>query len=544
MNVRFISSKKIPTNVFLGTAEILDDKDQLEPSYGGFVSSERKCKSGFQCPATNQCVDDCSECEGFSQNGDPSRARGKKARNWCERSTSQSMCYDDNWVSEYRGVTVGQWCEGMEKVTVDITEELDFRETGENLCRQACCSDPDCVIYQMDKGDAEKSGAEFKKGDSVQCSLGLETSGGKPLFKCAGVASKKSRSKAEPVGMALSARGCTGGSVACMTKRTCVDHCRTECMGAPLHNADKGVCETETSADEEQLDFAFDASHKHAFKDNFVSATPKLSTNSDDAYYLEEKQQQSTRYGEQDDILALQMNSKKVVSGEKHDMAEACDSLKDSEDESMLCFFDEDGGDGKNGACVCEFKKKEDCSTWFADEKQLKYVVEDSGMLIFTGDMCTCDSAQTDGMYKCTFGLQKEIPKVKPDKTDTASLTLAGRKDAVCQPNKCDDVMNEKMPGASGTVVSFGTHNCGYTYSGSTGDYYCDSKCNCHQELDDDDIEKGKELEDDECTETVCAGMSKCSPLNYGSYGCGYSCENEGGDFFFCSQDCDCESDE
>ena len=30
-------------NYFLGTAEMLDDKDQLEPSYGGFVSSELKC---------------------------------------------------------------------------------------------------------------------------------------------------------------------------------------------------------------------------------------------------------------------------------------------------------------------------------------------------------------------------------------------------------------------------------------------------------------------------------------------------------------------
>jgi len=527
---------------FLGTAEILDEEGQEGPSYGGFVSAERKCKTGYQCPTTNQCVDNCQECEGFSQNGETTSGRGKK-RNWCQRTTVQSMCNDDSWASEYRGVSVGQWCEGMETVTVLVDDELDIRETGENICKKACCSNPDCAVYQMDQVLAKRRGSEFKRGDEVACQLGLQTSGGKALFKCAGVPPKNKRSKAEPVGMALSARGCTGGSVACLTKRTCVDHCRTECMGAPALNAEAGVCETESSADEEKLSWAKEDVHKHAFKDNLVSATPKMHTkNTKDAYYLEASQQQEGRYAEKDDLLGLQMNSKRVVSSaDGDDMADKCDSLKDTADESMLCYFK---GAAPAGACECEFAQKQDCSTWFEDEKKLKYVVEDGGMLVFTGDRCTCSAEKTDGMYTCSFGLQSDVPKIKADKADEAALTLSASKTTCDALKQCDAQMKSKMADAVGTVVSFGTHNCGYTYTGSGGDYYCDSKCNCHQELDDDDVEQGKELEDDSCSERVCPGMSSCSSLDYGSYGCGYSCENTAGDFFFCSQDCDCESDE
>jgi len=328
--------------------------------------------------------------------------------------------------------------------------------------------------------------------------------------------------------------------VACLTKRTCVDHCRTECMGAPTHNAAKNVCEPETSAEEEHIDYAFDHSHKKAFTDNFVSSTPKISTKTDDAYYLENEESQPQRYREKDDLLGLQLNSKKVITGAIRDMAEACQGLKDSEDADMSCHFTESG---EHGHCECEFKEKQSCTTWFADEKQLKYVVEDSGTLVFTGDQCECPAAKVDGMFQCKFGLKPDIPKLKADKNDAAALSLAGGKEAFCQPNKCDTAMQAKMPGAVGTVVNFGSHHCGYSYTGDAGDFYCDSKCNCHQEVDEEDAGKGM-LEDDDCTEQICDGMSKCSPLNYGSYGCGYSCEDTDGDFYFCSQDCDCESDE
>jgi len=530
---------------FLGTAEILDENDFEKPTYGGFVSSERKCKTGYQCPTTNECLDDCGTCEGFSKNGESNSGRGKK-RNWCERSTVQSMCHDDNWVSEYRGNDAGQWCEGMEGVTVNIQDEFDRRETGASLCQKACCSNPDCALYQMDAEVAKKTGDQFKSGDTVLCFLGLETSARRPLFKCNGVPPKNKRTKAPPIGMALSSRGCVGGSAACMTKRTCVDHCRTECMGAPVYNEATGACEAEKDDDEAHLhlSWAHDASHKHAFKDNFVSATPRLHNNADGAYYLEAKSNQEARYEEKDDLLGLQMNSNKVISSDGGaDMSTSCDTLKDRADSDMLCYFDDSAGEGA-GACACEFTQKQTCSNWFEDGQKLKYVVEDAGMLIFTGDKCQCSSTATDGHYTCSFGLQKEIPKIKPDKDDEAALTLSTSR-PTCDPSRCDAQMKAKMPDAVGVVVRFGSHNCGYTYSGSSGEYYCDSKCNCHQELDEQEEEQGKLLEDDECSnDRVCPGMQSCSSLNYGSYGCGYSCENSAGDFFFCSQDCDCESDE
>jgi len=145
-------------------------------------------------------------------------------------------------------------------------------------------------------------------------------------------------------------------------------------------------------------------------------------------------------------------------------------------------------------------------------------------------------------MFLCKFGLKSDIPKLKADKDDGAALSLAGRKEVSCAEGKCDSVMDAKMPGARGTVVKFGEHNCGYSYSGSLGDFYCDGKCNCHQELAEDDADKNI-LEDDDCAERICDGMEQCDPLDYGSYGCGYSCQNNAGDFFFCSQDCDCESE-
>jgi len=521
---------------FLGTAEMLDESHVVEPHYGGFVSTERKCKSGFQCPNNNQCVDDCNRCKGYSQNGPKTSGRGKSKRQWCMRSAVESLCYDDNWETSYRGLPVdgdSTWCSGMEKVTVDIAEPLDARETGEGICRKACCSDPDCAVYQMNEDVAKKAGSDFKARDKVQCWLGLEHAGGKPAFKCTGKTTKKFRNDPKVRGGALSKRGCTDGSVACLTKKMCVDHCRTECMGAPIFNGDSGVCEPANSMEDEKLEFAGNPTHKHAFKDNFQHAMPKIKTKDSNGLYLEPVASKG-KYTEMDDIVQIQLNSQNIASERKKDMAEACQSLKDDDDD-LLCWFEE----GAN-ACKCEFSKVQKCATWFHDSQQMKHVVEDVGMLVFSGDKCSCTSSPDGvGAYYCTFGLHETLPVMSAVKGE-AALSLAGTKPVTCIPGACDAKM-----GTKGQVVVFGTHNCGYSHKKDGDEYYCDRNCNCHKELSENDADAGKALEDDECSAgRTCPQMSACTPLEYGSYGCGYSCTNPVGVFHFCTQDCDCEADE
>merc|ERR1719245_2380668 len=115
-------------------------------------------------------------------------------------------------------------------------------------------------------------------------------------------------------------------------------------MGAPVHNAAAGLCETETSAEEEHLNFFSDPHHRHAAADNLLKATPKLHMkNTADAYYLEESPQQADKHAEKDDVMGLQLNAKKVLSpsGEA-DLANACDTLKERQDENMLCYYHQD----------------------------------------------------------------------------------------------------------------------------------------------------------------------------------------------------------
>jgi len=216
-------------------------------------------------------------------------------------------------------------------------------------------------------------------------------------------------------------------------------------------------------------------------------------------------------------------------------MASACNSLKDDDDDSMMCWHDDE-----SASCKCEFSKKQDCNTWFHNDQHMKHVLEDVGVLVFPGDKCACSSApNTNGEYHCTFGLLETLPLVKAGIDDKAALQLAGSNSVTCTPGKCDSVM-----GTTGEVVTFGSHNCGYSYAKDGEEYYCDSKCNCHKELSPSEVDMGKSLADDTCSDQVCTNMKTCSKLDYGSYGCGYSCENADGVFHFCTQDCECEADE
>jgi len=524
----------------LGTSELLSEKNVVEPHYGGFVSSERKCKQGFQCPADSQCVDDCNECTGYSQNGPTPKGRGKNKRKWCLRNAVESLCHEGNWDDTYRGVPLNEFCRSMQMVTVDINQTLDARETGENVCRKACCSTSDCAVFQMHADEAAKKGDQLKKGDKIKCWLGLETEAGRPKFKCTGRKLKRYRNKPVMVGKALAKRGCTDGSTACLTKKMCVDHCRTECIGAAIHNNKKGICEPTTTYEDENLHMAADPKHKHAFKENMVNAMPKLlgASASEDSYYVDAHPLEAENYVAQDQIIEMQLHSREVASGAKlQDMSEACGSLKDNDDDELLCWFVDPDGDGPGaGQCRCEFPKPQQCETWFGSKSQMKHVVEDLGMLLFGGDLCTCDQdANEDGEYMCDFGLLKQVPKVRLNPESTEGIGLAGRTTPTCASNKCEAGFD------SCSVLTFGDHNCGYSCSKGSDEYYCNQDCDCHKELSDSDIEQKKDFSDDgQCATRTCPGMKTCTVLNYGSYGCGYSCEDQSDTFYFCNEDCSC----
>jgi len=527
---------------YLGKAETLDAiADVAEPTFGGFVSAERRCKTGFQCPSNNQCVDECSGCEGYSQNGPEPKGRGRNKRKWCMRNAPESLCYETNWVDSYRGVPVNEWCRGLEKVTVEIKDALDARETGENICRKACCADPDCAVFQMHEEDSVVLGHELKVGSKVECWMGMETEGGKPKFKCTGRKLKRFNKRPGPFGKALSRRGCTDGSTACLTKGMCVDHCRTECAGAPTHNERLGTCEPKTTFEEEHLDFKDDKKHKHAFKDNLQNALPKISQGCSDTYYLDDDPLEARNYRATDDMLGMQLNSRQVATGKMQDMAEACQTLKDDDDDDLLCWFEE-GEDADPGACNCEFSAKQSCRTWFADKDHMKHVVEDMGMLLFGGDKCECtDVPNEDGAYSCMFGLLPSVPPVCQNKGSGASVAMSGTKKPECALDTCkaEFQLYEKC-----SPVTFSDHNCGYSCLKNNQEFYCDKKCNCHRELDDKEIADDIQHSDDKCTAgKKCGNMISCDVLDYGEYGCGYSCMDAKNSLYFCNQDCECDEE-
>jgi len=195
---------------------------------------------------------------------------------------------------------------------------------------------------------------------------------------------KRWRLAPSPTGAALTKRGCTDGSIACLTTKTCVDHCRSECMGADMHDNTRGLCVPESSMESEKIAFGRDPKKRLAFKSNLVGGFPTVSgKSSQKSFYVDEGQ---PGFSATDRIYDIQTHSQKVVDVDSDlDLSTACDTLKDNEDEdTWLCWYE-------NKACQCEFETHEGCDTWFKDGAHLKHVVDDIGMMIFTGEDCKCN---------------------------------------------------------------------------------------------------------------------------------------------------------
>merc|ERR1712232_1016735 len=164
--------------------------------------------------------------------------------------------------------------------------------------------------------------------------------------------------------MALKERGCSQGSIACLIKHSCVEHCATECLGADIHNRERGVCEPKTSLEDEHLESteAERKKHKLAFQTNLVSGFPKISENkgkmAEDSYFLLHDDVDMDSPAAKDELLHVQSNAQNIVnpSGGR-DVGDACDTLKDNTDDEWECFLDD-----VSGACTCEFGEPQDCT--------------------------------------------------------------------------------------------------------------------------------------------------------------------------------------
>jgi len=49
---KFYEFQEVENACFLGATDSIDESMVATPWFGGFVSSERQCKTGFQCPST------------------------------------------------------------------------------------------------------------------------------------------------------------------------------------------------------------------------------------------------------------------------------------------------------------------------------------------------------------------------------------------------------------------------------------------------------------------------------------------------------------
>merc|ERR1719162_1435567 len=72
--------------------------------------------------------------------------------------------------------------------------------------------------------------------------------------------------------------------------------------------------------------------------------------------------------------------------------------------------------------------------------------------------------------------------------------------------------------------IQYGIYGCGYSCDGDEGKFWCSNRCACNLEEAVVECVAG----------TMCPEMDSCEPISYGEYGCGYGCMKAGA-FHFCN---------
>eukprot|EP00928_Gymnodinium_smaydae_P032363 TRINITY_DN23460_c0_g1_i1.p1 TRINITY_DN23460_c0_g1~~TRINITY_DN23460_c0_g1_i1.p1 ORF type:complete len:843 (-),score=83.30 TRINITY_DN23460_c0_g1_i1:210-2738(-) len=388
--------------------------------YGGLLSDDetsRSCKDGqFACPASNECVPTCKECAGFSR----SILEDRK----CVRSPAESICDAHSWHSSYLDVGLTDaWCWGLSRKTIEIAEDTTL--TPHDVCREACCNDATCTLYQFVRGWQRSDWHGYKQGDRVECWLGHASARGDPTFSC------------EPrilpgrawEGAYLSKRGCPKDTWACPITGSCVQHCAAECYAASV-TGDKqclfssptlpaGPKPTLVDVRRRMYEVPESVGLKNSkdpvTSDSNVSSDsimPVISLDSTSSVNDEHYYQIIPEDGMDalDAIVALE--TKLSPSSRAHTF------ITPDKASPSICGILTVGAyscDLQKGACVCRFATPQSCSTWLSGPGHARPVYTSAGKVaLFSWEGCTCTSSKTDNEFStCAFEMMVRIPSLR-----------------------------------------------------------------------------------------------------------------------------------
>jgi len=190
----------------------------VEKKAGNTKNMSGRLIGDYMCPASGEDSWDCEYCPGFSLTGEPGR---------CNRAPEEAICDPSSWENEYKGLALNEAdCVSLTGSTMDRRVPVAAPGmTVDSICAAECCSDPQCVLYQVRSDDAM---TKFTAGQEVVCRLGMEHSAGNPKFKC----ERNADSLFE--GKYLGLRGCPTGTFSCLNNGKCVNGCKADCIGAPV----------------------------------------------------------------------------------------------------------------------------------------------------------------------------------------------------------------------------------------------------------------------------------------------------------------------
>eukprot|EP00933_Yihiella_yeosuensis_P080941 TRINITY_DN94464_c0_g1_i1.p1 TRINITY_DN94464_c0_g1~~TRINITY_DN94464_c0_g1_i1.p1 ORF type:complete len:782 (-),score=134.28 TRINITY_DN94464_c0_g1_i1:175-2520(-) len=355
---------------------------EVQPWYGGIAkvnSNIQGCKEDeYFCPSSQVCTSSCSSCNGFSIEGSDRR---------CKRTAEEGICDPRQWQDSHNGVNLTQvQCQGLKLVTAVVDEESEL--DGHSVCREVCCGDPSCVLYQLRQSKA----GLLKPGDKVYCWLGKVDSANNPSFTCSASHTKFFFDRRQWTGGSLAQRGCSSGKFSCLLANECVDSCQTDCPGAPETDEAGRTCMAPTLPESPGSSFI-------QFPDS--DAKPILETASEESYFL------GAGKSSADILLMVTQNKHRLISSTAG--TTICSTLATGN--AISCEADSEG-------CVCKYQKEQSCETWFSKPKQVRDVISDQGMLLVPGDQCKCSA------NSCSFGVLKSIPALKLSEGDQLALNI------------------------------------------------------------------------------------------------------------------------
>lgn len=378
-----------------------------EKVYGGVLDLPLQGKVGCpegrkQCPSSgtgyhSRCVESCDSCDGFSVE-DKENEKAPK----CVRSPGQAVCNADNWVDTFNQKSLSEYrCQGLRKRQVVMAEDADFGPHA--VCRELCCGDPDCILYQVRRDFAKQQG--LKKGQGVTCWLGHRFANSEPMFEC----TKKVRQLPfvrQWVGGYLEKRGCGDAGFSCLTSGECVQSCVAQCPGAPRAIAGpdgKSCAEDDTEAGEEAgadvvgdvIDWAKDHKTHYLFLQRDLSHQDEIAA--------------------ADTLLMVKQNRGRLITTSSIS-EEACAAMAISPDEP--CEPDAKANGTAPAGCKCTYKAPQPCSTWFSGPYQVRPVISEAGLILASSEHCICTGRT------CHFGLLDRVPPIKISQPDEVAVNL------------------------------------------------------------------------------------------------------------------------